>query len=158
MILLLYGQPGSGKTTIAKAFMALPYNNILKGHIGFYHIDGDLLREATGNKGYDRASRMANCRRANDIALYALHMGYLPVMSVVHPYIEPREELRMTGKAYIVMLDRLDDNYADGKEKYKVSDFEYEQNDLYIRTDIRSISNTTNLIYLRYIEARNRQA
>ena len=49
MIILLTGQPGSGKTTLAKNFM-----KEFEAFGKFINIDGDDLRAVTSNKNYSK--------------------------------------------------------------------------------------------------------
>ncbi len=110
MILVLFGQPNSGKTTLAKQLPT--YKNI----------DGDELRELFANKDYSREGRIGNLNRASDIAHYLHRHGNNIVLSLVYPYKEARE-----------YLNSLDDNvvwvylyYAEtrGREQFHVKDFE----------------------------------
>ena len=57
MIVVLFGQPCSGKTTLAKELKA-------------YNIDGDKLRTVFTNKDYSKEGRIKNLNRASDIAHY----------------------------------------------------------------------------------------
>jgi adenylylsulfate kinase-like enzyme len=110
MIVVLFGQPNSGKTTLAKQ---LP---------SYKNIDGDELRDLFANKDYSRKGRIRNLNRASDIAHYLHRHGNNVVLSLVYPYKEARE-----------YLNSLDDNvawvylyYAEtrGREQFHVKDFE----------------------------------
>ena len=57
MIVVLFGQPCSGKTTLAKELKA-------------YNVDGDKLRTIFTNKDYSKEGRIKNLNRASDIAHY----------------------------------------------------------------------------------------
>lgn len=83
MIIALIGQPGSGKTTLAK--------ELLK-HRDYHHIDGDDLRELFDNKDYSREGRLKNLNRASDIAHY-LSREKPVVLSLIYPYQEARDYL-----------------------------------------------------------------
>ena len=76
MIVLLFGQPASGKTTLADKF---EYNNQIR-------IDGDRWRDITQNKDYSKEGRLKNLKGAFDMALYLEKEGFLPILSVVTPY------------------------------------------------------------------------
>ena len=60
MIYWFTGQPGHGKTTLAKALIA----HLRTQGVEPFHVDGDDLRALTANADYSRAGREANIRRA----------------------------------------------------------------------------------------------
>ena len=94
MIIVIFGQPASGKTTLAKKLMAE----------GFHHIDGDDLRDMFNNKDYSREGRIKNLNRASDIAKYLSYKGSNVVLSLVYPYEEARKYFD-SSKLYFVFLD-----------------------------------------------------
>ena len=83
MIIAQIGQPGAGKTTLAK--------ELLK-HKDYHHIDGDDLRELFNNKDYSREGRLKNLNRASDIAHY-LSREKPVILSLIYPYQEARDYL-----------------------------------------------------------------
>jgi adenylylsulfate kinase len=86
MIYWFTGQPGAGKTTLAKMLKnALPHS---------FHIDGDDLRELTTNKDYSINGRVNNVNTAQKIAHYLHNQGRDVIVSVVAPYIDQREEFK----------------------------------------------------------------
>jgi adenylylsulfate kinase-like enzyme len=110
MIIVLFGQPHSGKSTLAAKLDA-------------HNIDGDRLRELFSNKDYSREGRIKNLNRASDIAHYLNSLGEPVVLSLVYPYKEARDYLRsLTNDVKFVHLTYELDR---GREKYHVSDFEY---------------------------------
>jgi adenylylsulfate kinase-like enzyme len=138
MIIVLFGQPHSGKTTLAKQFPT--YRNI----------DGDELRELFSNKDYSKEGRIRNLNRASDIAHYLHRHGNNVVLSLVYPYKEARD-----------YLNSLDDNIKwvhlvyevdRGREEYHVKDFEYPTDDeaLHLNTEWLNIKQCKNHI-LEYI-------
>jgi len=86
MIYWFTGQPGAGKTVLAKALM--------KEFMLDYHIDGDDLRELTNNKNYGIKGRVENVETAQKIAHYLNNMGDDVVVSLVAPYEWLREEFK----------------------------------------------------------------
>ena len=107
MIILLFGQPASGKTTLANEFIEAyksKYNTDLWVDIcnsmtdpvnkDFVLIDGDRWRDITKNKNYTKEGRIENLKQAFNMALYLEKEGYTPFLSFVTPYEELREYLR----------------------------------------------------------------
>ena len=68
MVVWIYGQPCSGKTTMAeKVYTHLFFNAIYQTQL----LDGDELRKLFKNNSYDRSGRIANISRAIDNRKYA---------------------------------------------------------------------------------------
>ena len=138
MIIVIFGQPGSGKTTIAKKFIGE----------GFHHIDGDQLRDVFKNKDYSKEGRIKNLNRASDIAHYLNKVkNFNVVVSVVYPYEEAREYLnKLTRDVKWIYLIYEEDRY---KEQFKVKDFELPNRDdidLMLNTSLDSIDVCTEKI------------
>jgi len=128
MIVVLFGQPASGKTTLAKKLMAE----------GFHHIDGDHLRDVFKNKDYSREGRIKNLNRASDIAHYfEFAESRKVVLSLVYPYKEAREYLsQLNSSVKWIYLTYQEDR---GRDQFKVEDFELTHID-----DVDLIINTSN--------------
>ena len=127
MIIVIFGQPASGKTTLAKKFIAE----------GFHHIDGDDLRDMFNNKDYSREGRIKNLNRASDIAKYLSYKGHNVVLSLVYPYEEAREYLsKLSREVKWIYLIYEEDR---GRDQFKVADFELPH-----RNDIDLMINTSN--------------
>ena len=126
MILVIFGQPCSGKTTLAKQLPT--YKNI----------DGDELRDLFANKDYSREGRIKNLNRASDIAHYLHRHGNNVVLSLVYPYKEAREYLNSLDEniAWVYLY------YAEarGREQFHVKDFELD-----LQTEDVMTLNTTEL-------------
>jgi adenylylsulfate kinase len=118
MIILFYGQPASGKTTLADKYVHIygDYNTI--------RIDGDKWREVTNNKDYSKRGRLSNLRGAFNMAIYLEKEGFCPILSFVTPYEELRAYLRNNSIKYASIYLFYDDdrgrkqNFADDFEKH----------------------------------------
>jgi hypothetical protein len=115
MILVLFGQPCSGKTTLARA---LDDNH--------YLLDGDRLREVFKDKNFGREGRIKNLNRASDIAVFCHSIHNKVSISMVYPYKEAREYLNeMCERLGIdVFWVYLHYNGERGRENFHVEDFE----------------------------------
>lgn len=119
MIIVLFGQPHSGKSTIA--------NEIIAQTSTFVNIDGDKLRELFVNKDYSREGRIKNLNRASDIAHFLNSVRNNVVLSLVYPYKEAREYLNsLTNNVVWVYLHYTDER---GRESFHVADFEVPSDD-----------------------------
>jgi adenylylsulfate kinase len=98
MIYLFTGQPGSGKTTLAKKLQMWLQTDKKNWRKSVFHIDGDQLRELFPNKDYSKEGREKNIQKAFDIARYLDKSGNDVVISLVSPYREMREQLKFECK------------------------------------------------------------
>jgi adenylylsulfate kinase-like enzyme len=128
MIYVLYGQPGSGKTTLGKLLseeLETPFV-----------IDGDEFRSMFSNTGYGRDSREQNIRSANAVATYLTQINWLcppVIMCLVNPYQQLRAELREynAGQVVEVMLS----SKRELRKEYHVEDFEKGSPECVLKTD-----------------------
>ena len=117
MIYWFTGQPGHGKTTLAKALIA----NLRAQGTEPFHVDGDDLRALTANADYSRAGREANIRRAQTIAHYLQNQGRTVVVSLVAPYRNIREELKANAEVTEVYVHTTEKR---GREDRHATDYE----------------------------------
>ena len=85
MIYLFTGQPGSGKTTLAKKLQFWLQTEKRNWRKSVLRIDGDKLRELFPNKDYSKEGREKNIQKAFDIAKYLESEGVDVVISLVSP-------------------------------------------------------------------------
>jgi len=124
VIVWFTGQPGSGKTTLAKSMQLRPvfletfgdkkYKKII-------HLDGDDLREVLDNKDYSEQGRRENINLAMNITRFMDNKGFTVIVSLVSPYRDQREVLKMErniGEFYLHTTE------IRGKEDYFVDDYE----------------------------------
>lgn len=124
MIVVLFGQPSSGKTTLAK--------QILKSK-DYYHIDGDELRDLFVNYDYSKDGRILNLNRASDIAHYLSQFKPV-ILSLVYPYKEARNYLNKLHKDKVFWI-YLTSSQNRGKDNFKVVDFDKPIDAIEINTD-----------------------
>jgi adenylylsulfate kinase len=115
MIYWFTGQPGHGKTTLAKA-LQVELENI-------FHIDGDDIREIFNNKDYSEAGRRKNIELAQQLSHFLHNKGYNVVVSLVSPYRDQREEFKQK------LGDSLKEFYVHtteirGRENFRVKEYE----------------------------------
>ena len=117
MILVLFGQPGSGKTTISKMLF-------LNSSDLFIPIDGDELRDIFVDTDFSRSGRINNLNRASNIAVFLAKREpfKIPVLSLVYPYAEARKKLNSMYQDIVWVY--LTNSDIRGKESFHVKDFE----------------------------------
>ena len=98
MIYLFTGQPGSGKTTLAKKLQIWLQTDKANWRKSVFHIDGDQLREIFPNKDYSKEGRETNIQKAFDIARFLDNSGNDVVISLVSPYKQLRDEFKSQCK------------------------------------------------------------
>jgi len=126
MIIVLFGQPHSGKSTIAKEFS------------NFLNIDGDQLRELFVNNDYSREGRIKNLNRASDIAHFINSTGKDVILSLVYPYEEARDYLNnLTNDVKWIYL--IYDGIR-GRENFHVKDFQPPITEKYLLIDTSKLN------------------
>jgi len=135
MIYYLIGQPHAGKTTLSK---------LLKQHLypqNIIQIDGDEIRDIFQNKDYSEQGRRKNIQRAQDIAKFLNAKGFDVIMSLVSPYKDLRDELKLTSNVTEVYIHTND---VRGRESFHVENYEKPTED-YISIDTSGVSEFTSL-------------
>ena len=109
MIILLTGQPGSGKTTIANVF----------ADDAWFVVDGDTVRELFPSN-YDMSGRVGNVDRSYIIARYAEARGFSVIVSVVQPYTAQRDAMKSHGAIEVYLNGRP----GERPDEHMVDDYE----------------------------------
>jgi adenylylsulfate kinase-like enzyme len=136
MIIVLFGQPGSGKTTLANRINA------------DFYIDGDDLRELFSNTDYSREGRMKNLNRASDIAVYLNNLNKTVCLSLVYPYKEARDYLTsLAPQTLWVYLHTEED-----RSKFHVEDFEYPDKTTRSIDTTKSIDKCANVLLHHFLK------
>jgi adenylylsulfate kinase len=144
MIVVFFGQPTSGKTTLCKEFFGW-FKRSTRQKV--HYMDGDKFRAIFKNKDYSRSGRIKNLNLAADIAKYERSLNDVVLMAFVYPYEECRKYLEEQDKQ--VMWVYLKYNKADnrGRESFHVEDFEEPINpDLVIDTSTVTLNESLNLV------------
>jgi len=115
----LTGQPASGKTTLAN--LLLIHFNSRNKNKKYFNIDGDDLRDLFQNKDYSKKGRYTNIRLGMSIAAYLINKNQFPIISLVSPYRELREEFK---SKYNVLEVYLHTTEIRGREDFFVQEYE----------------------------------
>lgn len=135
MILVLFGQPGSGKTTIAKELNGM-----------FMSIDSDRFFKVFKDTS-DREGGVALLNKASDIAIYFDSTGLDCILSLPYQYKEARDYLNASkSDVYWVLLKH--DHQLSPRGKYPLEYFDLPdgENVLEINTTRTSLDKTISLI------------
>jgi adenylylsulfate kinase-like enzyme len=134
MIYWFYGQPGAGKTTLAKALLE---------KVDAVHIDGDDIRKVFNNQDYSKEGRIKNLTLINNIVRFLDHKGFNVIASVVSPYQEVRDQLLdLDVKYYYVTTTEIR-----GRENYFVENLEIGEKDIILDTTNRSVNEILSLYW-----------
>jgi len=115
MIIWLTGQPGAGKTTLAKWLEAH-----FAGKAAI--VDGDDIRAIFDNKDYSEAGRRKNIELAQNIAKFYHHKGNIAIVSLVSPYKDQRDSFKeVIGDGIIEVYVHTTD--IRGREQFHVADY-----------------------------------
>ena len=131
MIYVLYGQPGSGKTTLSQ-LVCTSIQHRYDGNEAVI-IDGDKFREIFKQTDYSKKGRKNNIRAANTVATYISKVNSVDViLALVNPYEHLRRELKEANPLVVEILLESD---RDLRREYHVEDFEIGEPDHIVNTD-----------------------
>ena len=131
MIYILYGQPGSGKTTLSQ-LLCTHIQHQRDGNEAVV-IDGDKFREIFKQTDYSKKGRKNNITAANTVATYISKVNTVDViLALVNPYERLRAELKANNSGVIEILLESD---RDLRREHHVKDFEIGKPDITLNTD-----------------------
>jgi len=116
MIYWFTGQPGAGKTSIAKSLMEKLPNNT-------FHVDGDDLREIFNNKDYSETGRRKNIELAQHLTHFLHNKGNDVLVSLVSPYRDQREDFKNKLNGSIIEI-YVHTEHIRGREDFHVKNYE----------------------------------
>lgn len=123
MIIVLFGQPCSGKTTLANALQA--YYQQQTNRIAPI-VDGDDVRKHYHNSDFSEAGRLKNLQRISDIAHWLTLTNDVVIVSAVFPYEDARLYLDLLNSNVLwVQLFYNSQQDSRGREQYHVKDYEF---------------------------------
>ena len=114
MIYWFTGQPGAGKTTLAKAMIKECTDKCI-------HVDGDGLRDLFQNYDYSPEGRVKNIQSVIDLCRFLDNKGFTVVVSVVAPYKKMRDSLKETNQVVEMYIHTTEKR---GRENYFAKDYE----------------------------------
>jgi adenylylsulfate kinase-like enzyme len=136
------GQPGAGKTVLAKALQ----DRLEWMRQDVFHIDGDDLRDLIQNKDYSKEGRIKNIELAQSIAKYLYNKNKIVVVSLVSPYLDIRERFKQDMGTNIVEI-YVHTTDIRGREQFHVLDYEV-PNSNFISIDTTGKTDTESFKYL----------
>jgi len=148
MIVVFYGQPHSGKTTLARAYQTRLFLET-GNHIPI--VDGDDIREIFVNKDFSNEGRLKNLQKISDIATFLERQYGDVIVSAVYPLKEARKYINDLNVGNIVWVFLKYDTPR-GRENYHVKDFDavefgYDSlNTAHINTDNVSITDCMDIV------------
>lgn len=147
MIIVFFGQPHSGKSTLSKVFK-FKLSNF--GYARVNTLDGDEIRAVFSNSDYSRAGRINNLNKISDIAAVLAYKGEAVIISAAYPYKEAREYLESLYSGKIIWV-YLTYSGLRGREPFHISDFEMpsgkEDNVFFHDTTNKNVEHSARLVF-----------
>lgn len=143
MIIVLFGQPSSGKTTLAHAIHPFFADAEI--------VDGDAVRQITQNQDYTKEGRIRNLKNVSEYAC-ELSTERIVIVSAIYPYEISRRYLNDLHND-VLWIHLSYPNVIRDKSSYHVHDFEPPMKNeklIQLNTGLLSISSCTYQILYFY--------
>ena len=136
MVYLITGQPGSGKTTLAKYIIKNSFER-------YIHLDGDTIRSVIKNEDYTKLGRVTYIKNIYNMVKILHNEGENVIISMVSPFKSLREDLKSDIGAIEIYLH----SERDVRRNYHVTYYEKpDDNYTEFNTDLLSLDEELNLI------------
>lgn len=125
MIIVLIGQPHSGKSTLAETIQRELF---LADRRSYPIVDGDEIRRIFNNKDFSKEGRLRNLNRISDISTFLVDKYNLVLVSAVYPLKEARAYFESIYDEIFWVYLTYDGER--GREAFHVKDYEVPQNEV----------------------------
>jgi adenylylsulfate kinase-like enzyme len=119
MIIVFFGQPHSGKTTLAENMQRELF--LIDGK-SYPTVDGDEIRRIFANKDFSKEGRLKNLNRISDISTFLADKYGTVLVSAVYPIKEARTYFESIYNDIIWVYLSYDGER--GRESFHVKDYE----------------------------------
>jgi len=140
MVIVFFGQPHSGKTTLANA-LQIEFFGMYKR--SYPVVDGDEIRRIFQNQDFSKEGRLKNLNRISEIARFLEDKYELVIVSAVYPLAEARAYLESICEEVLWIYLTYDEKR--GRENFHVKDYEIPQNEL--KNILKLNTSTANVQY-----------
>lgn len=125
MIIVFFGQPHSGKTTLAEA-LQIEFFGMYKR--SYPVVDGDEIRRIFRHKDFSKEGRLKNLHRISDIARFLEDKYQVVMVSAVYPIKEARAYLESICDEVLWVYLTYDGER--GRENFHVKDYELPEDEV----------------------------
>lgn len=149
MIIVFFGQPHSGKTTLAEA-LQIEFFGMYKR--SYPVVDGDEIRRIFRHKDFSKEGRLKNLHRISDIARFLEDKYQVVMVSAVYPIKEARAYLESICDEVLWVYLTYDGER--GRENFHVKDYELPEDEVknLLKLNTSRLSITESLIeVIKYV-------
>ena len=153
MIIVFFGQPHSGKTTLAEA-LQIEFFGMYKR--SYPVVDGDEIRRIFRHKDFSKEGRLKNLHRISDIARFLEDKYQVVMVSAVYPIKEARAYLESICDEVLWVYLTYDGER--GRENFHVKDYELPEDEVknLLKLNTSELTITESLIeVIKYVEEKS---